>query len=129
MNTADVDAIFSGKPLTRFSAHTPTTIAELHLTLKRVRQEGIAWSDGFFEPSISSAAVAVLDFAGTPVAALNVSGPVDAFRDKARRKLVEQELRAAGLEISQRLGWVEPSGGRVEPGRSKPPKRVRRAVG
>src|SRR5262245_39411695 len=82
MSTADVEAIFRGKQLLRFSAHTPTTMAELHIVLKRARQDRIAWSDGFFEPGIGSAAVAVLDYAGAPVGALNVSGPLDSFRDK-----------------------------------------------
>jgi DNA-binding IclR family transcriptional regulator len=129
MNTPDVDAIFRGKPLPRFSAHTPTTLAELHLALKRARQDGIAWSDGFFEPGIGSAAVPVLDFAGAPVAALNVSGPLDLFRDKTHRKRIEEQLRGAGLEISQRLGWLDPSIGKVEPTRLKQTRRNKRAAG
>jgi DNA-binding IclR family transcriptional regulator len=105
MNTPDVDEIFRGKPLLRFSANTPTTMGELHAALKQARRDGFVWSMGFFEPSIGSAAVPVLDFAGAPVAALNVSGPLDLFRDKSRRRLIKQELSAAGLEVSQRLGW------------------------
>src|ERR1700741_3998002 len=49
------------------------------------RYAGIAWSDCYFESGISSAAVPVLDFAGTPLGAINVSGPVNAFAGKERR--------------------------------------------
>jgi DNA-binding IclR family transcriptional regulator len=129
MNESDVDGIFKGKPLPRFSDHTPTTMAELHLALKRARHDGIAWSIGFFEPSIGSAAVPILDFAGTPVAALNVSGPLDLFRDKADRKRIEQELRAAGSEISQRLGWLGSSVAKAEPARLKQTRRTKRVAG
>lgn len=124
MNKSDVDEIFRGKPLPRFSANTPTTMEELHAALKQVCQDGIAWSMGFFEPSIGSAAVPVMDFAGVPVAALNVSGPLGPFRDKSVRRRIEQELRAAGLEVSQRLGWLGPSNSKNEPAR-----RTRVAVG
>jgi DNA-binding IclR family transcriptional regulator len=127
LSESDVDGIFRGKPLTRFSNHTPTTMAELHLALKRARQEGIAWSVGFFEPGIGSAAVPIMDFAGAPVAAINVSGPLDLFRDKSDRKRIEQELRAAGSEISQRLGWLAPSVAKVESVRFNQAKRTRRA--
>ena len=128
MNTPEVDAIFRGKGLARFSAQTPTSVAELHMGLKRVRQDGIAWSDGFFEPGIGSAAVPVLDFSEVPVAAINVSGPLDAFREKMRRKQIEQELRAAGMEISQRLGWLGPSAEKIESSRLRQTRGSKRVV-
>src|SRR5262249_34833550 len=121
MTTAEVDAIFRGKALPRFSAQTPTTMAELHIALKRARQDRIAWSDGFFEPGIGSAAVAVRDYAGAPVGAINVSGPLDLFRDKAYRKRIEDELVAAGTEISQRLRLVRPAAQKSQPPRLPPP--------
>jgi DNA-binding IclR family transcriptional regulator len=108
MNEPDVETIFRGKTLSRFSDQTPTTMAKLHLALKRARQEGIAWSIGFFEAGIGSAAVPIMDFGGAPVAAINVSGPLDLFRDEIARNRIEQELRSAGAEISQRLGWLAP---------------------
>jgi DNA-binding IclR family transcriptional regulator len=50
--------------------------------------------------------VPVFDFAGSPLAAINVSGPVGTFAEDARRNVIGQELRAAGFEISRRLGWI-----------------------
>jgi len=56
--------------------------------------------------------VPVLDFGGTPLGAINVSGPVGAFADDQRRTIIGQELRQAGTEISRRLGWIEGDGTR-----------------
>ena len=102
----EIDKLYAGKALERFSEHTATTLAALHAKLAQDRSAGIAWSDGHFETGISSAAVPVFDFAGTPLGAINVSGPVSAFAGKDRRTVIGAELRAAGLEISRRLGWI-----------------------
>ena len=86
--------------------HTSTTLQALKATAAQDLDAGIAWSDAYFEPGISSAAVAVFDFAGTPLGAINVSGPVGAFAGDERRALIGAKLRAAGVEISRRLGWT-----------------------
>jgi DNA-binding IclR family transcriptional regulator len=106
MTPVEIETLYAGKQLQRFSDHTATTLAALRARAKDDRGAGIAWSDGYFERGISSAAVAVLDFAGSPVGAINVSGPVAAFAGDDRRATIGKELRAAGLEISRRLGWV-----------------------
>ena len=106
MPPVEIDALYSGKELQRFSEHTATTPSALKARAEEDRRAGIAWSDGYFERGISSAAVPVFDFAGTPLGAINVSGPTAAFAEKGRRSIVGRELRAAGVEISHRLGWI-----------------------
>jgi len=106
MPELEIDKLYAGKELMRFSEHTVTTLDALHAEAERNRRAGIAWSDGHFESGIGSAAVPVFDFAGTPLGAINVSGPVNAFAEKARRSVIGSELRAAGAEISRRLGWI-----------------------
>ena len=102
----EIDKLYAGTALERFSEHTATTLAALHAKLAQDRSAGMAWSDGHFETGISSAAVPVFDFAGTPLGAINVSGPVNAFAGKEHRTVIGAELRTAGLEISRRLGWI-----------------------
>ena len=102
----EIDKLYAGRKLERFSEHTPTTVAALQARAEQDRGAGIAWSDGYFESGIGSAAVPVLDFADAPLGAINVSGPVGAFADRARRAVIGNELRAAGSEISRRLGWI-----------------------
>jgi DNA-binding IclR family transcriptional regulator len=102
----EVERIYAGKELQRFTEHTSTTLAALRAKAEKDRAAGIAWSEAHFERGIGSAAVPVFDFAGTPVGAINVSGPVAAFAQDGRRATIGKTLRNAGSEISRRLGWV-----------------------
>ena len=106
MTPVELEALYAGRELARFSEHTSTTLPALKAKAERDRRAGIAWSEAHFERGIGSAAVPVRDFAGAPLGAVNVSGPVGAFADADRRHVIEQELRAAGAEISRRLGWI-----------------------
>jgi DNA-binding IclR family transcriptional regulator len=102
----EVDRIYAGKELQRFSEHTSSTLAALRAKAAKDRAAGIAWSEAHFERGIGSAAVPVFDFAGAPVGAINVSGPVAAFAPEEHRHTIGKHLRLAGTEISRRLGWV-----------------------
>jgi len=108
MPAVEIERLYAGKELQRFSDHTSETLDALRAKAEKDRRAAIAWSEAHFERGIGSAAVAVFDFAGTPLAAINVSGPVNAFADETRRAVIGDELRAAGAEISRRLGWIEP---------------------
>jgi hypothetical protein len=66
--------------------------------------------------------VPVFDFAGTPVGAINVSGPVAAFAQQERRTAIGENLRTAGSEISRRLGWID--GDRADLAGKEPLRRV-----
>ena len=114
MPPVEIAALYAGKQLERFSDHTPTTLQALQARAEDDRRAGIAWSDAYFERGIASAAVPVLDFAGSPLGAINVSGPTVAFAEEARRATIGKELRQAGMEISRRLGWVASDG--AQPG-------------
>jgi DNA-binding IclR family transcriptional regulator len=106
MPAVDVERLYAGKVLERFSEHTAGTLAALQAKLENDRAAGIAWSEAHFERGIGSAAVAVFDFAGAPLGAVNVSGPVGAFVGENRRAVIGKAVRAAGAEISRRLGWI-----------------------
>jgi DNA-binding IclR family transcriptional regulator len=113
----EIERLYAGKELQRFSEHTSATVGALQAKAEKDRSAGIAWSEAHFERGIGSAAVPVFDFAGSPLAAINVSGPVGAFADEGRRTSIGEELRDAGAEISRRLGFVEPD--RARPSASK----------
>jgi DNA-binding IclR family transcriptional regulator len=106
MPSVEVGRLYAGKQLARFSDHTATTLQALRDRVAADRIAGIAWSEAHFERGIGSAAVAVFDFAAAPLGAINVSGPVGAFAGEARRATIGKALRAAGVEISRRLGWL-----------------------
>lgn len=100
-----VDALYRGQKMTAISKQTPITLEQLRCQLDKDRACGLAWSDGFVEPDLSSVAAAVLDASGRPVAALNVSGRGDEFADPGRRQQIGEAVRDAAEEISHRLGW------------------------
>jgi DNA-binding IclR family transcriptional regulator len=112
MTPLEIETLYSGKALPRFSEHTATTLSALKARTEQDRRAGIAWSDGYFERGIGSAAVPVFDFAGAPLGAINVSGPSEAFAEGERRRRIGEALRAAGAEISRRLGWIGAEGAR-----------------
>jgi DNA-binding IclR family transcriptional regulator len=118
----EVERLYAGKELQRFSDHTSTTLTALQAKAEKDRAAGIAWSEAHFERGIGSAAVPVFDFAGTPVGAINVSGPVAAFAQQERRTAIGESLRTAGSEISRRLGWID--GDRTEPAGRETPRRA-----
>jgi DNA-binding IclR family transcriptional regulator len=90
------------------TAHTPTSFAALRDRLDQDLKLGLAWSDGHFEPGISSVAAAIFDASGAPVAAMNVSGQTVQFGGAARRREIAAAAKQAAMEISQRLGWGGP---------------------
>jgi DNA-binding IclR family transcriptional regulator len=112
MAPLEIETLYSGKALQRFSEHTATTLSALKARTEQDRRAGIAWSDGYFERGIGSAAVPVFDFAGAPLGAINVSGPSEAFAEGERRRRIGEALRTAGAEISRRLGWIGAEGAR-----------------
>ena len=108
-----VDRMYAGAVLDAVTPRTAVTLAQLHAQLEADRVAGLAWSDGNYEPDISSVAAAIFDANGIPVAALNVSGRSADFAGAARRARIADAVRAAASEISQRLGWR--ARGTVEP--------------
>ena len=118
-----VDHLYMGTFLKPVTPRTAVTPAQLHAQLNADKAAGLAWSDGNYEAGISSVAAAVFDATDTPVAAVNVSGHSSDFAGTARRNQIAAAVKAASLEISQRLGWLgsDPTPRQHEP-RAKPAK-------
>ncbi|MCL2428579.1 MAG: IclR family transcriptional regulator [Alphaproteobacteria bacterium] len=101
----EVDALYRGRKLAAVTDQTPVTLEQLRSQLDEDRSRGLAWSDGFIELGLSSVAAPVFDATGRPVAALNVSGRGEDFREPLRRERIGEAVREAAEEISRRLGW------------------------
>jgi DNA-binding IclR family transcriptional regulator len=98
---AEVRALFAGAAMPASTPHTPTDIEALLALLAADRAAGLAWSEGHF----GSVAAAVLDASGRPVAAINVSGQVAAFRGAEARARIGAAVGAAAATLSERLGF------------------------
>ncbi len=102
---ATVDRLFSSFKITPGHGRAVATIEDLHLRLDEDRQQGVAWSDGQYEQGISSVAAAVFDAAGSPIAAINISGQTVSFGSRQQRGAAQRAIVAAAEEISLHLGW------------------------
>lgn len=90
-----------------FPTFTPKTIGsaeKLLADLRLVRRRGYAIDDEEWELGLRCIAAAVFDRAGTPVAAIGISGPV--FRiGRDRLPVLARAVSAAAKGISQSLGY------------------------
>jgi DNA-binding IclR family transcriptional regulator len=102
-----VAQLFQNAPMPAVTVHTSVTLPQLRARLDQDRASGLAWSDGAYEDRISSVAAVVLDAAGKPVAAVNVSGLNSSFEGEERRARIGQAVADAGSEISRQLGWID----------------------
>lgn len=119
-----VDRLYAGTILRPVTARTAVTPAQLHAQLATDRAAGLAWSNGNYEPGISSVAAAIFDATNLPVAALNVTGHSADFAGAARRAQIAAGVKEAAFEISQRLGWLGAEAGKpAAEAQPKPPAR------
>ncbi len=104
-----VAAMYRGIKLKAATSHTPLTLADLQAELTQDRRAGIAWSDGFFEPTIAPRHAQFSMRAEDRWRQSMSSVRRSAFTGGERRALIARELARGADEISRRLGWVEPS--------------------
>ncbi len=99
--------LYRGATLARVTDQTPTTLSALKQVLAADRERGHVVSYGSYVPGGASIAAPVRGPSGAVVAAINISGPQDAFADAVIGRLTEAVLDAAG-DISTRLGYKAP---------------------
>jgi DNA-binding IclR family transcriptional regulator len=104
-----VERLYAGIDLRPVTPYTAITPLQFRAQLEADRAKGLAWSDGNYEPGISSVAAAIFDATNAPVAALNVTGQSAQFDGEERRARIGTAVKDAAHEISLRLGWHEAS--------------------
>lgn len=93
------------EPLTRYTPHTITTIADLATELARVRRNGYAYDDEELHAGVRCLASPVRDHRGWIVAAFGLSMPATRLTREHIPSLVEQIVGAAEA-ISAQLGYI-----------------------
>ncbi len=106
-----VERLYAGIDLHAVTPRTAVTPLQLRAQLDADREKGLAWSDGNYEPGISSVAAPVFDGTNTPVAAINVTGQIAQFDGEERRARIGSAIAEAAREISLRLGWHDTRNG------------------
>lgn len=102
MSLVALREIFTEPSLPAHSPATPTSVEALAAMLELDRARGHVYSEGFFEPGISTVACAVRDARGQIVAALGVTVPQPRINAEALYVLVGRAHRAAD-DLSARL--------------------------
>ena len=104
---AERTAALGTAPLTRYTAATLVDRGRLDAELDQVVTSGVATTRDELEDGLNAVAVAVHDHHGAVVGSISVSGPGVRFDPSAAE--VRQAVRAAGTEVSGRLGHVSAS--------------------
>jgi DNA-binding IclR family transcriptional regulator len=107
MPEAEVRRLYAKAPLPASTQHTPTTLDALMARIAADRAQGLAWSEGHFEPGIGACAAVIREASGRPVAAINVSGQVASFVGAERRARIGAAVAEGAREISARLGFAD----------------------
>jgi len=106
LTPAELRELYQGQALEAYSDKTRTTLEELQRQLETDRARGMTWSVANFEHDIGSAAVAVHDYQGRAIAAINVTGHASVFaEDSPIVGEIEAEVKAAARQISEALGY------------------------
>ena len=101
----ELNKMYLGARLKRYTDYTITSLPELKKHLKEVNANEYAIDNQEFEKDVCCIAVPIKDYLGTPVAAISVAGP--SYR-MSHERLVNDILPIAkkyAKEISKRLGY------------------------
>lgn len=101
----ELDRIFEGQTLERFTDNTITEINKLKEELKLVAEEEAAIDNAEFEEEIKCVGVAVRDYTRRVVAGICISGPSFRMSDERIRDELTPLVKDAGMKISMKLGY------------------------
>lgn len=94
-----IDALYPSEKLPALTDRTVSTKAELRKQLAQVRRNGFALSAGESEDGVASIAIAILNSAGDPAAAISIAAPASRATPERIRGWIAP-LRKAAAEIS-----------------------------
>lgn len=101
----ELDRLYSGQTLERFTEDTATTLDALCERIRVDRERGYVISRGSFERGIAAVAAPVRDGEGRVVAAINIAGPVAVLDNGALDGVFKDRVIETAGEISRLLGY------------------------
>jgi len=103
LNPEQLDGFFKRVELAQVTPNSITDAAVLRKNLEDVRQSGIAFDDGEFNPEVRCIAVPVKDFTGKIMGAVGISGPIWRLNIQALQSRA-QVVQAAAQRLSAEFG-------------------------
>jgi IclR family transcriptional regulator, KDG regulon repressor len=102
----ELEKLFEGKSLERFTPNTITDFEDLKKHLIIVRREGIAFDDEETHAGVRGIAAEIRGLEGRLVGSVGIVGPsVRITRDKVRELI--RPIKQCAVEISRTLGYLE----------------------
>lgn len=101
----EINSMYMGARLKRYTNNTITSLPELKKHLKEVLANDYALDNEEFEERVRCIAVPIKDYLGVPVAALSVTGPACRMTDDKIFNVIYPTAKKYAREISKRLGW------------------------
>lgn len=108
LSMAGLSELYVGQSLQAFTAHTPTTLAQLKKLIEEDQSRGFGVSQGGFESGISTIAAPVFNDRHAVTAAVSVTVPAQQVDADSLAALVNQ-VKAAASRLSQRISHLPPS--------------------
>ncbi|MBS4024062.1 MAG: IclR family transcriptional regulator [Clostridia bacterium] len=102
----ELDAIYKDKELIQFTPNTYADLAKLKRHLVKIREEGVAYDFGEYEPNVNCVAAPIKNHLGQVVAAVSLSG-IDFPSSTQVMSKLSQEIRLAADKISHNLGYSD----------------------
>ena len=108
LSDAEIASILHQRGLTRFTANTIVSPAELHSALREIRAQGYALDDEEHAVGLRCVAATIYDEHGEPLAAISISGPSSRILD---RRVAELGLMVAhtAARMTEALGGRMPT--------------------
>lgn len=107
LGLAGVTQLYQDQPLARYSARTPSSLAELTAQVERDAQRGYALCEGGFEPSVSAIAAPVFNQRKQVCAAINITVLASTIAPALLPDLAQQ-VRLAAQTLARRLAALAP---------------------
>ncbi|MEF3254759.1 MAG: IclR family transcriptional regulator [Deferribacterales bacterium] len=101
----ELNKMYMGARLKRYTDKTITSLPELKKHLKTVAELDYAIDDEEFEESVRNVGVPIKNYEGVAVAAISVTGPVCRMTPQKINEVVLPILKKYSREISKRLGY------------------------
>jgi DNA-binding IclR family transcriptional regulator len=109
VDSQQLAALYAGQTLKAFTAHTPTSLAQLKRLIDEEARQGYAISEGGFESGISVVAAPVHDQTRKVAAAVSVTVPLQQIEPALAASLVAA-VRDAAARLAQRLSHQPATG-------------------
>lgn len=110
-NSAEVQKVLTGVPLTSFTAATLSNVEQVIERLALIRQRGYDVCESELDESVWAVSAPIRSSIGTVSASVTLAAPLQRMQAPADRQLALEIVLAAAADMAGDLGWAGPPRG------------------